>query len=100
DSGAGFDPVFMPSFLFDFQSHLVNWALTNGRTATLADCGLGKTPMEFVWAENVVRYTNKKVLIITALAVGAQMVQESKKFDIEVHRSNDGTSYPGITITN
>jgi hypothetical protein len=60
--------------------------VTHGRTAILADCGLGKTPMEFVWAENVVRHTNGNVLIITALAVGAQMVTEAVKFDIEVHR--------------
>lgn len=100
EGGAGFDPVFMPSFLFDFQSHIVNWSLTHGRTAILADCGLGKTPMEFVWAENVVRHTNGNVLIITALAVGAQMVTEAVKFDIEVHRSNDGKAHRGITITN
>lgn len=100
EGGAGFDPVFMPSFLFDFQSHIVNWSLTHGRTAILADCGLGKTPMEFVWAENVVRHTNGNVLIITALAVGAQMVTEAVKFDIEVHRSSDGKAHRGITITN
>lgn len=100
DGGYGFDPIFMPDFLFDFQSHIVNWSLINGRTAILADCGLGKTPMEFVWAENVVRHTNGNVLIITALAVGAQMVTEAVKFDIEVHRSSDGKAHRGITITN
>lgn len=100
DSGDGFDPVFMPSFLFDFQAAQIEWSITKGRSAIFADCGLGKTPMEFVWAENVVRHTNGNVLIITALAVGAQMVQEAAKFDIEVHRSNDGTAHRGITITN
>lgn len=100
DSGDGFEPVFMPGFLFDFQSHIVDWSLTHGRTAILADCGLGKTPMEFVWAENVVRHTNGNVLIITALAVGQQMVTEAVKFDIEVHRSSDGKAHRGITITN
>lgn len=100
DSGDGFEPVFMPSFLFDFQAAQIDWSITKGRSAIFADCGLGKTPMEFVWAENVVRHTNGNVLIITALAVGAQMVQEAKKFDIEVHRSNDGTAHRGITITN
>lgn len=100
DSGDGFEPIFMPSFLFDFQAAQIDWSITKGRSAIFADCGLGKTPMEFVWAENVVRHTNGNVLIITALAVGAQMVQEAKKFDIEVHRSNDGTAHRGITITN
>lgn len=64
DSGDGFDPVFMPDFLFDFQRHLVEWSLRKGRAAIFADCGLGKTPMEFVWAENVVRNTNGNVLIV------------------------------------
>lgn len=100
DSGDGFDPVFMPDFLFDFQRHIVEWSLRKGRAAIFADCGLGKTPMELVWAENVVRKTNSNVLIITALAVGAQMVQEAIKFDIEVHRSHDGTAHKGITVTN
>lgn len=100
DSGDGFDPVFMPDFLFDFQRHLVEWSLRKGRAAIFADCGLGKTPMEFVWAENVVRKMNGNVLIITALAVGAQMVQEALKFGIEVHRSHDGKAHKGITVTN
>lgn len=100
DSGDGFEPVFMPSFLYDFQAHMTEWSLTRGRSANYSDCGLGKTVEEFVWAENVVRHTNGNVLLITALAVGAQMVQEANKFDIEVHRSNDGTAHRGITITN
>lgn len=48
----GFPMCWMPSFLFDFQSHLVNWALESGRGAIFADCGLGKTPMELVWARD------------------------------------------------
>lgn len=100
DHGGGFDPVFMPSFLYDFQEHMTEWSLRRGRSANYSDCGLGKTVEEFVWAENIVRKTNGNVLLITALAVGAQMVQEAKKFDIEVHRSNDGQAHRGITITN
>lgn len=98
--GDGFDPVFMPDFLFDFQRALLEWSLPKGRGAKFADCGLGKTPMELVWAENVVRHTNGNVLLVTALAVGAQMVTEAAKFDIQVARSNDGVAHRGITITN
>ena len=47
----GFDPVFMPDFLFDFQKYLVDWSLKKGKSAIFADCGLGKTPMQLVWAE-------------------------------------------------
>ena len=47
----GFDPVWMPDFLYDFQKVLVEWAVCKGRSAIFADCGLGKTPMQLVWAE-------------------------------------------------
>lgn len=47
----GFDPVFMPD-LFGFQRSLVEWAVRKGRAAILADCGLGKTPMQLAWLEN------------------------------------------------
>lgn len=62
---SGFDPLWMPSFLFDFQRSLVEWAVRKGRAAIFADCGLGKTPMQLVWAENVCRMTDKPVLIMT-----------------------------------
>lgn len=65
-----------------------------------ADCGLGKTPMQLVWSENVVRKTNKPVLILTPLAVSYQTEREAKKFDIEASVSRDGTVKPNITITN
>lgn len=97
----GFEPKFMPDFLFDFQKALVDFAITTGRSAILADCGLGKTPMGLTWGENVVRHTNGNVLILTPPAVGAQMVEEAEKFGIEAKRSReDGTVHRGITITN
>lgn len=86
----GFDPIEMPGFLFDFQKVIVEWALRKGRAAIFADCGLGKTPMQLVWADNVVRKTNKPVLILTPLAVSYQTVRESEKFGIEAHRWTDG----------
>ena len=46
----GFEPLWMPDFLFPFQRNLTEWALRKGRAAEFADCGLGKTPMELVWA--------------------------------------------------
>lgn len=97
---AGFDPVWMPSFLFDFQTALVEWAVRKGRAAIFADCGLGKTPMQLVWCENVRRKTDRPVLIATPLAVSAQTIEEGAKFGIEVRRSDDGTAHPGITVTN
>lgn len=96
----GFSPVWMPDFLFDFQRALVDWGLRKGRSAIFADCGLGKTPMQLVWAENIRRQTNRPVLIMTPLAVSEQTIEQGEKFGIEVRRSGDGTVRAGITITN
>lgn len=47
----GFDPVWMPDFLIDFQQSLTEWSISKGRGALFEDCGLGKTPQQLVWAE-------------------------------------------------
>jgi hypothetical protein len=99
-TAAGFAPVWIPDWLFDFQKHLVEWAIRRGRSAILADCGLGKGPMQLVWAENVVRKTGGRVLIVAPLAVSAQTVREGEKFGIESRVSRDGKAFPGITVTN
>jgi superfamily II DNA or RNA helicase len=96
----GFEPVFMPPQLFDFQQALVQWAVRKGRAAIFADCGLGKTAMQLTWAENVARHTGSPVLILTPLAVAAQTIREGEKFDIEAHRSGDGSVMGRIVITN
>jgi hypothetical protein len=97
---SGFEPIFMPDYLFDFQKYLIEWSLKKGKSALFADCGLGKTPMQLVWAENIIRKTNKNVLILTPLAVSQQTIKEGEKFGIEVKRSKDGRSKGKITITN
>jgi hypothetical protein len=98
----GFAPMFMPEFLFDFQRVLVEWATTKGRGGIFADCGLGKTPMQLVWAENVARHSRRPVLIAAPLAVSHQIVREAEKFDIAVERSQDGSFPKGsrIVVTN
>lgn len=97
---SGFKPLWTPDFLFDFQKHLVEWSLLKGKAAIFADCGLGKTPMQLVWAENIVRKTNGNVLVLTPLAVSAQTVREGAKFGIECRQSRDGKVTKGITVTN
>ncbi len=96
----GFDPVFMPDIAFDFQQYLTEWSIKKGRSAILADCGLGKTLMELIWGENVARKTNKKVLILTVMAVTHQFETESEKFGIDASRSMDGRPNGNITVTN
>ena len=96
----GFENLFMPDFLFDFQKDLLAWSLKKGRSAIFADCGLGKSPIELVWAENIVRKTNGNVLLITPLAVSTQMIKEAEKFNVEAKRSKTGRPDGKITITN
>lgn len=98
--GDGFKPDGLPSFLFEFQRMMVEWALRRARSAIFADCGLGKTPMFLSWADAIIRRENKPILIIAPLAVSPQIVREGAKFGIEVRRSSDG-SIPGkLTVTN
>lgn len=96
----GFSPVWMPDYLKDFQAHLVEWAIRMGRSALIEDCGLGKTPQQLVWLENVVRHTNRPVLDIAPLSVTRQTAREATKFGIDVHVSMDGSIRHGINITN
>lgn len=96
----GIDVDELHPMLFGFQRDLVRWALELGRAAIFADCGLGKTPMQLSWAENIVKQTGGNVLILTPLAVSYQTVREAEKFGIEVHRANDGVARRGITVTN
>ena len=96
----GFDPEWMPEFLYPFQVDLITWAVRKGRAAIFADCGTGKTPMQLVWADNIHRRTGKPVLIVTPLAVTFQTEHEAAKFGVEAKISRDGTAAAPVTITN
>lgn len=100
NTGAGFEPTHLPEHLFPFQRDLTEWAVRQGRAAIFADCGMGKTPMELAWAENVHRHTGKPVLLLTPLAVGFQIVTEAEKFGHDAAQSRDGTPAAPITVTN
>lgn len=98
----GFAPVWTPSFLFDFQGSLVDWAIHKGRGALFCDCGMGKTLMQLVWAQNIIQHTNRSVLIVAPLAASSQTVREAEKFGIPCERSTTGKHTAGarIVITN
>lgn len=99
-SGAGFAPLWMPDFLFDFQASILDWAIRQGRAAIFADCGLGKTPMGLVWASNVARKTGKPVLYLTPLAVAQQTIREAQKFGIEAVVSREGDTSGHVVVAN
>jgi len=96
----GFKPLWLPPVLMDFQADLVEWAIKIGRGAIFADCGLGKTVMELVWSENVVRHTGRPVLNLAPMAVAQQTAREAAKFGIDIHLALDGTVKPGINVVN
>lgn len=88
--------------LFEFQKDLVQWSLQNGRAAIFADCGLGKTPMQLEWANQVFKNTGKSTLLLAPLAVSSQTLQESNKFNIPNTRivKEQSDVNEGINITN
>lgn len=96
----GFDPDVIPKHLFGFQADLLSWATRQGRAALFADCGLGKTPVQLAWADQVHRHTGKPVLVVTPLAVSFQTETEARKFDVDAAVSRDGTIPASITVTN
>jgi hypothetical protein len=97
----GFNPIWMPNMLFPFQVALTEWAIRKGRGAIFADCGLGKTFMQLVWAENVARKSDGRVLILTPLAVAFQTVKEGEKIGVEVtHRREGIENGDRIVVTN
>ena len=99
DSIGGFKPTFLPDRLMPHARYLTEWAVTQGRGAIIADCGLHKSAMELVWCENMVRQTNKPALLLTPLAVWSQMVAEAERYGVDAVRiNNDGSYKPGSRI--
>lgn len=96
----GFAPAVIPDHLFSFQKALLDWSVRMGRGAVFADCGLGKTPVQLAWAENVLRHTGRPVLIVTPLAVSYQTEHEAEKFGVDAAVSRKGQVPAGVTITN
>lgn len=97
----GFDAIWMPDEISDFQVEVCTRALKSGRKGVFADTGLGKTRMQLTIAENVIRKTNKRVLILTPLAVAYQFIDEANKIGIDdISYSKDGKITKKITVTN
>ena len=89
--------------LYPFQRDITDWALRRGRAAVFADCGLGKTPMQLVWAQTVAKFTGKPVLILAPIAVAPQTSVEGTKFHIPVtiiEDPDDLCSVQGVYISN
>lgn len=87
----GFAALPMNDKLFSFQQFIVERNLSKGKHAVFADCGLGKTVMELETASQIVRHTNKPVIILAPLVVVAQTKREAEKFGFDLDK---------VTITN
>lgn len=88
--------------LFDFQVAIIEWGLRIGRCAVFAECGLGKTFMQLVWAHYVAKETGKPVLILAPLGVTGQTVNEAKKLGLDLVYRRTMQEWDGFTniITN
>jgi len=98
----GFDPLPLIAPLFEWQAHVLKWAVMKGRAALFEDCGLGKTAQQLEWASQILRKTGGSVLILAPLAVGEQTRLEGVKFGIQASVVSDHSEIggPGIYITN
>lgn len=97
----GFDPQWIPATAFDFQQAIIAKAVRKGRIGVFADTGLGKTLIQLAIAQNIVLKTNKRVLILTPLAVAFQFIDEAQRVGVdEIAHSKDGTISAKITVCN
>jgi SNF2 family DNA or RNA helicase len=97
----GFKANYIPDIAFDFQKFVIEKAILKGRSAVFLDTGLGKTLVQLSLAKNIVNHTNKKVLILTPLAVAFQFILEAEKLGVEdIEYSKDGKHTKKIVVCN
>lgn len=97
----GFEPVWMPDSAFDFQKAILTKAINKGRIGVFADTGLGKTLIQTAIAENIIRKTNGRVLILTPLAVAFQFIDEAARIGVwDIEHSKDGKFSKKIVVCN
>ena len=97
----GFMPNYVPDIAFDFQAAIIEKSIQKGRIGIFADTGLGKTLIQLSIANNIIRETNKRVIILTPLAVAFQFIKEANKLGIDdIEYSKDGKFTKKIVICN
>lgn len=97
----GFEANYFPEMAFDFQRFIIEKAIKKGRIGIFADTGLGKTLIQISIANNIILKTNKKVLILTPLAVAFQFLLEAEKMGIDdIEYSKTGKHTKKIVVCN
>ena len=96
--GSGLTAQDLPGQLFPWQAAIVRWAVTKGRAAIWADCGLGKSFMQVAWANAL----GVRTLFLAPLCVAEQTVQEAAKLGITLRYAVDGAHarHDRLVITN
>ena len=83
------------------QINAIDFALNEGKTASFLDTGLGKSLIELEFAHQCADETGKPSLILTPLAVAAQMVREGNKFNIDARQVLDRAEVgQGVMVAN
>jgi len=101
NTGSGGKSYSIKGVLKEHQKRSVEFALEKRRSALFLDTGLGKSLCELEWARHVCDETGKPVLILTPLAVAAQMVREGEKFGIEARQIREQSEVgAGIMVAN
>jgi hypothetical protein len=97
----GFKANYVPDIAFDFQKYVIEKAILKGRSSVFLDTGLGKTLVQLSLAKNIINHTNKRVLILTPLAVAFQFILEAEKLGIDdIEYSKDGKYTKKIIVCN
>lgn len=101
NAGFKIKPEQLNPMLFPFQRDIVKWAIQKGKAAIFSDCGTGKTMMQLEFANQIVKRTGGKALVVAPLSVVSQTKKEGLKFGIPVNicRTHKDVK-EGINITN
>ena len=97
----GFDPRPINSSAKEHQNAAIDFALRRGKSAAFLDTGLGKSFIELEFARQCAEETGKPSLILTPLAVAAQMVREGHKFGIDARQIREQCEVgAGVMVAN
>ena len=97
----GFKPKPINGAAKQHQINTLDFALNLGRSAAFLDTGLGKSFIELEFARQCAEETGKPSLILTPLAVAAQMVREGNKFNIDARQIKEQSEVgQGVMVAN
>lgn len=91
----------LPSHLFGFQAHCVDFGLRAGSWGCYLGTGMGKSRIQMAWAQHAAEHANGSALILTPLAVARQMEVEALGlgYDARVIRDQSQARH-GVNICN